>query len=348
MTTLTWPSQDVVWLGNRRKASEKQDGFGVAMKLTDEQINFFVTAVLRLPQGKRQEYLKQVDFLIKRLEAKIKEGGAFDVIGFKKTGSLVKGTVLKPRGEDGVDADVAVYLDVSESEKGDVGKLHQIILKLVRAVYPQKQAEDFEVQPRTLGIHFRDSGLDVDLVPITPIPGQAGYGWQPSSEGAEPIKTSVDGQLAFIKKRSDSDANYRTLVRLAKKWRNHKELDPLRSFLIELVLAHIQDVQGAAPSLEEGIQRFFLYVAQTKLLQPIAFPENGAKPKFPCDTVVVLDPVNASNNVALRLTDAERQEVVREAEQAWERITAASWCSAKGETIEHWKEVFGRSFVIEE
>jgi tRNA nucleotidyltransferase (CCA-adding enzyme) len=318
------------------------------MKLTDIQINYFVSQVLRLPAGKRQEYLKQVDFLIKRLESKITEDASFEVVGFKKTGSLVKGTVLKPQGDSGVDADVAVYLNVSESDKEDVAKLHQIILKLVRAVYPQKQSGDFGVQPRTLGIHFRDSGLDVDLVPIIPIVGQPGYGWQPSSGRGQPVKTSVDRQLAFLKRRSDADPSYRTVVRLAKKWRNNNELDQLRSFLIELLLAHLQDTCGVIPSLEIGIQRFFLYVAQSKLLQPVSFLENGAVGQFPNDVVAVLDPVNSTNNVALRLTDAERKEIVQEAERAWERISTASFCTGKGDTIDHWKEVFGRSFVIEE
>jgi hypothetical protein len=320
----------------------------VAMKLTDADINIFVAQVLKLRPGKRQQYLKQVDFLITRLEAKIKDDESFRVIGFKKTGSLVKGTVLRPHGDYGVDADVAVFLNVSESEKADVDKLHEIIRKLARAIYPQKQASDFEIQPRTLGIHFRDSELDVDLVPIVHISAQPGYGWQLSSGQGEPVKTSVGGQLAFLKKRSDGDPAYRTLVRLAKKWRNNKELESLRSFLIELLLAHLQDVHGNAPSLEEGIQRFFLYVAQSKLGKPIAFPENGTVRQFPSDIVVVLDPVNSSNNVALRLTEAERSEIVKEAELAWERITTASFCAGKGETIDHWKEILGRSFVIEE
>jgi len=318
------------------------------LRLTDAEINVFVSKALRLPQGKRQEYLAQVDFLIARLQSKIKDDGSFRVTGFKKTGSLVKGTVLRPRGDDGVDADVAVYLDLSEASKSDIRLLHEVILKLIRAVYPQKSQQDFQIQPRTLGIHFRDSGLDVDLVPIIPIPGQPGYGWQPSSQQDQPIKTSVEGQLAFLKKRNDADPFYRSAVRLAKKWRNTQELDQLRSFLIELVLAHIQDTQGVIPNLEEGIQRFFLYIAQSQLLEPIAFPENGAVAKFPENVVVVLDPVNATNNVAVRMTDAERRQLVQEAERAWERISTASFCAGKGDTLEHWKEVFGRSFVIED
>jgi tRNA nucleotidyltransferase (CCA-adding enzyme) len=169
------------------------------MTLTDTQINVFVTQYLQLGKDKRKEYIGQADYLISRLKKKIDEDSSFNVIGFKKTGSLIKGTVLKPKADYGVDADIAVFLDVSESDKDDIEKLHDIILKLLRAVYPIKQAEDFDVQPRTLGIHFRESGLDVDLVPVIPIRNEPGYGWQPSSERDKPVKTSIEGQLAFVR-----------------------------------------------------------------------------------------------------------------------------------------------------
>src|SRR5438477_2298293 len=127
------------------------------MTLTDSQIDVFVANFLQLGKDKRKEYIDQVDFLIGRLKKKITEDSSFNVIGFKKTGSLVKGTVLKPRGDYGVDADIAVFLDLSEAERQDVEKLHQIIVDLLVAAYPTKKREDFEVQPRTLGIHFHES-----------------------------------------------------------------------------------------------------------------------------------------------------------------------------------------------
>lgn len=317
------------------------------MMLTDAQLNVFVSKVLHLGTGKRKEYIAQVDYLIGRLKTKITEDSSFKVKGFKKTGSLVKGTVLKPRGENGVDADIAVLLDVSAAEKNDVDKLHSIILELLLAVYPTKKKEDFQVQPRTLGIHFHDSGLDVDLVPVIPIPEEPGYGWQPSSQKGEPVKTSVQGQLDFIKSRRDADDRYRTLVRLLKKWRNERELDKFRSFAIELIAAHLYDRDGAANSLEAGLQRFFLYIAQSELKQPISFPELGEIESFPAHTVVILDPVNKDNNVTARLTDSERKEIVSAAQSAWETIEAASWKNTKGETVDLWKEVMGRSFTID-
>ena len=260
----------------------------------------------------------------------------------------MKGTVLKPKGDFGVDADVAVFLDISEAEKDDVEKLHAIIRKLLIAVYPTKAPAHFQIQPRTLGIHFTVSGLDVDLVPVVPIPSEPGYGWQPSSQGAKPVKTSIQGQLNFIKKRRDADPRFKSIVRLLKKWRNENELDGIfRSFAIELVVAHLFDKHGAATSVESGIQRFFLYVAQSGLLQSISFPELGDVKSFPKDPVVILDPVNKTNNVTARMTASERQEIVAACETAWSTIETASWKSGKGETVDLWKEVMGRSFTID-
>lgn len=318
------------------------------MRLTDSQLNVFVSRVLHLGQGKRKEYLAQVDFLIASLEREITKDASFKVKGFKKTGSIMKGTVLKPNGDLGVDADIAVFLDISESEKDDVENLHRIILKLLVAVYPTKKREDFLVQPRTLGIHFHTSGLDVDLVPVIPIPKQEGYGWQPSSQRGHPVKTSIQGQLDFIKNRRDADPRFKTVVRLLKKWRNEKELDRFRSFTIELIAAHLYDRDGAAKSLEDGLQRFFLFVAQTGLTKPITFPELGKNVSFPNDPVVILDPVNKDNNVAARLTHDERKEIVAGAKMAWETIEAASWKGGKGDTLDLWKDVMGRSFSIDQ
>lgn len=317
------------------------------MILTDSELGVFVSKVLHLGPGKRKEYLKQVDHLIERLKKKIAEDASFKVKGFTKTGSLMKGTVLKPKGDYGVDADVAVFLDVSESEKDGIDRLHEIIRKLLIAVYPTKKEEDFKIQPRTLGIYFRESGLDVDLVPVIPIKNQQGFGWQPSSQGDVSVKTSIQGQLDFIKKRRDSDPRFKSIVRILKKWRNENELDRFRSFAIELIVAHLNDSQGNPESIEAGLQRFFLYVAQSELKQPISFPEHGKISKFPADNVVILDPVNKENNVTARLTNNERIEITKAAEQAWSTIVNASCKSGKGETLDLWKEVVGRSFTID-
>jgi tRNA nucleotidyltransferase (CCA-adding enzyme) len=138
---------------------------------------------------------RPVDFLIGRLKKKIDEDTSFSVKRFIKTGSLVKGTVLNPRGDWQADADIAVELVVTEPDRSDIVKLHHIILKLLIAIYPQKSEEE-------------------------------------------------------------------------------------------------------------------------------------------SDPVVVLDPVNATNNITRRITDAERQEVVTTATKAWERLWTASQNNYKTETVQ--------------
>lgn len=319
------------------------------MELTDSQLNYFVNNRLKLPKGKRAGYLAQVDRLIERFSAAADGDKVVDIKKFLKTGSLRKGTVLRPKGDFGVDADVAVFLNTNGGSQYNLANLHSRIRKLLAKIYPTKKPEDFTIQPRTLGIEFRDSGLEMDLVPLTPIDGPGDYGWQPSSQGDAPVKTSVTKQLEFIRTRKDGYANFAALIRLLKFWRNFQELDDsLRSFTIELIVSHLQDSRGVPPSLEDGLLRFFLYVADAQLRTPISFKECGTPKSFPKDRVVILDPCNADNNVARRITDQDCKTIVQKCREAWETLSYARNYDGKTQTLELWKEVFGRSFVVED
>ncbi len=167
-----------------------------------------------------------------------------------------------------------------------------------------------------------------------------------TSSGAKAHKTNIPGHLAFVRDLAKIDSRYRPLVRMGKAWRNEAELDDeLGSFAIELILAHLHATQGAPPTLEEGVQRFLLYVAQTKLQEPITF--GHAKPSLPPKPVVILDPVNAQNNVTGWMSDGDREAVVAAATVAWETLMTASHNSYKGETLSLWREVLGSSFTVE-
>lgn len=318
------------------------------MYLNDGNLNHYIDKVLKLPSEKRKQYLAQVDYLIAEMRKKIDDDSIFDVRRFIKCGSLMKGTALKPRDGDAVDADVVVELDVSEATAQDIDQLHSILLSLLINIYHQKTPDDFTIQPRTLGVVFRVSGLNLDLVPVVPVPGKPGFSWQHSSRGEPPVITNVEGQLAFIRTRASADVRYKRLVRLLKRWRNHQGLDALRSFAIELLLAYVQDHEGPANSLEEGVLRFFLYVAQSQLGELVSFPETGRPSSMPEDPVVIIDPVNVDNNVARRITLAERTEIAQHAKAAWETLQAATFSGGKGETLDLWKEQFGVSFHIED
>ncbi|MNL75237.1 hypothetical protein D3C87_2010080 [compost metagenome] len=66
-------------------------------------------------------------------------------------------------------------------------------------------------------------------------------------------------------------------------------------------------------------------------------------PVFP-DTVIILDPVCDTNNVASRITEEERKEIVRLAEEGWETANFASI----EDDFDVWKELFGRAFKVED
>src|SRR5438105_7617030 len=145
------------------------------MELTDTQLNYFVNNRLRLPKGKRSEYLAQVDRLIERFDAAATGDSHINVRKFLKTGSLRKGTVLRPRGDHGVDADVAVFLNANGASAYDLANLHGRIRRMLTKIYPTKKTEDFSIQPRILGIEFKHSGLEMDLVPLIAIDGPGDY-----------------------------------------------------------------------------------------------------------------------------------------------------------------------------
>ncbi len=110
--------------------------------------------------------------------------------------------------------------------------------------------------------------------------------------------------------RKNEDADFRTLVRMAKKWRNHAGLTHLKSFVIALIMAHVLAQQGTAGTIEQRFRNFLLHIAQSGMKDQISFPENVAPFTTFTDPVVIIDPVCSLNNVAGRITETERQEIV--------------------------------------
>ena len=73
---------------------------------------------------------------------------------------------------------------------------------------------------KTIGIVFRGSGLEVDIVPFIPEKGNTTYGRQPEKKlNSGEFKTSVDKQLDFTKKIKSKCSNFTSVVRILKSWR---------------------------------------------------------------------------------------------------------------------------------
>jgi len=314
------------------------------MPLSNTQLRYYDSNVLRLPAEKRKEYHAQVDRLVSTLSKNLQGQAEIKITKVVKAGSFAKFTILRKTSTDPVDVDLVFYISGRNIDSETLNSLIETIHTLLIKIYPNKAVEDFEIQRKAATVTFAGTGLSVDIVPVLEDPQRVGYGWQYDIHDGTKIQTCAPCQIKFVKDRKDQDKDFRTLVRLAKKWRNHVELKPLKSFVIELIMAHVLAKNGAVGSIEERFRNFLLYIAESELKEKIIFPENSPPFLDFFDPVIILDPVCTSNNVASRITEEERQEIVKAATQAWETAYFAS----EENNNDVWKELFGPRFKLED
>jgi len=316
------------------------------MYLTDKQLNDYIDEVLFFGPDDKRDYQKQIDNLKETLTKAIHANSDLGVIKINQAGSWRKSTALRPFGEQDIDIDLLVYLNVEEADRNDIASMHALIIKLLRKVYPTKQPSDFTPSKKTVGIEFHTSGLLVDLVPVIPLKVPEGYVWQPEVGGGGSFQTSPDKQLDFIRDHKAADPRFTQVVRLAKRWRNYADQDALSSFAIELIVSHLNSIQGIPDSIEQGFSRFLLYLAQSGLKDVISFP--GAIRKVPNESapVRIYDPTNNENNVTSRLDESERVALSKSAHEALRRIQYAMSIDRKGDTESLWRQVLGPQFSL--
>jgi hypothetical protein len=313
------------------------------MSLSNAALRYYDSNVLRLPADKRTEYHAQVDRLVTELCKSVRDKTEIKITQVVKAGSFAKYTILRKTAVDPVDVDVVFYVSGRDVNRETLNTLNNLIYDLLIKIYPNKSVEDFEIQRKAATVTFVGTGLSVDIVPVIEDSRRPGYGWQFDIHDGSKVQTCAPCQIRFVQDRKNQDKDFRTLVRLAKKWRNHAGLKPLKSFTVELIMAHVLAEQGAGGSIEQRFRNFLLYIAQSGLKDEIRFPENAPPFTTFSDPVVILDPVYSLNNVASRISEAERQEIVSAAEEAWE---AASFASTENDS-EVWKEIFGPRFTTE-
>jgi hypothetical protein len=157
--------------------------------------------------------------------------------------------------------------------------------------------------------------------------------------------------LEFAAKRKRAqEKHFAQVVRLVKFWarRMKQERDGFRfkSFMIEMILAKLCDDGLDFSDYPEALQHFFTYVARTDFRQQIVFSDYypaSSVGTFP-DTVQIIDPVNATNNVARLYTTTNADAIVDAALDAGDAIDAALAAPNKQLTVAYWQKVFGSSF----
>jgi hypothetical protein len=140
------------------------------------------------------------------------------------------------------------------------------------------------------------------------------------------------------------------MVRLLKWWaaiqKRERENFRCKSFMIELILAHLFDNGLDGTDYPSALFAVFGYIVRTGLKEQIIFTDNyKASAVGECkDPVRIFDPVNSANNVACRCTEADRIALVGAAEDALDAIAYARRATAKGEAMAEWQAIFGSGF----
>ena len=308
----------------------------------------FAQDKVNLPKNKADEYRAQVRRLRDRLTRYLAEHPDFALRKMLLSGSLAKGTALRSLN----DIDVGCYISGADAPQ-DIVALLEYLAERLRKAFPNFSPDQVVPQTYSVTVSFRGSGLDVDVVPILYDGNENWYGNLVSQDDGSFLKTSIPLHLEFIRKRKKAqDKHFAQVVRLVKFWvrKTKREQDGFRfkSFMCELVLAHIADQGLDFADYPEALQHFFTYLARTRLREQIAFDDyyDLATVGPYSDPVQIIDPVNEENNASRLYTEAQAEAITEAALDAGDAIDAALMAPTKGETVRYWQKVFGSAFHV--
>jgi tRNA nucleotidyltransferase (CCA-adding enzyme) len=319
----------------------------ISTQISHEDVAKFAVDRVNLPPADAQRHRDQVNGLRKRLEAKIDADPDYGLVKMLHAGSVAKGTALRTVN----DLDVAVYVMASAAPEKDPDLVAWLADRLADA-NPSMDHDQFEENDHCVTVNFRGSGLNVDVVPVL-------YEGEPDDRGylvrkrtGDRVLTSIPLHLDFIRSRKkDYGPDFAQLIRLSKWWKRtvvNSDADfRFKSFMIELLWAHLADAGLALADYPTALERFFTYIVRTELTEQVAFTDYNTATEIPARgaaAIEVLDPVNPDNNVAVRYDDADRVRIVDAAQDALSALGEARFATTKGRAVDCWQSVLGASF----
>lgn len=293
------------------------------------------------------EYRAQANRLRTRLEAHVNDHPDYGLVKMRSAGSVAKGTALKTIN----DMDLALYVEASAAPTVESELLNWTAARL-RDAYPNHPPDKITPGLHAVTISFSGSGLDVDVVPVLYEGEDDDVGYLIVPTTGERVKTSVTQHLEFIRTRKNaSPFDFAQVVRLAKWWaRRRKTLDPdfrCKSFMVELVCAHLADRGTDFSDYPAALEAFFAYILQTELSDRIVFDDyyDPADVGSPTGAEMeIYDPVNATNNIAAQYTRSQRLAIVEAGDEAISAIAEAAYATTKGRAFDCWQIILGPSF----
>lgn len=327
-------------------ANQKLNPYLMARKHIDHNdILQFARDRVNLPRDKGSEYRAQARRLRERLDSYLSEHPDFSLRKMLLSGSVAKGTALRTLN----DIDVACYISGAEAPR-EIKELLQYLEQNLQNAFPNFSNEQVQPQTYCVTVSFVSSGLDVDVVPILYDGKDNWYGDLVSQDDGSFLETSIPLHKEFIKKRKDDHDDFTQVIRLLKYWVEKEERErsdfKLKSFIVEMILAHLADQGLDLSDYPEALQHFFTYLARTGLRDRIVFDDyyDPSVVGSISDPIQVIDPVNPDNNAARLYSVAQADAIADAALYAGDAIDYALHCTTKGEAVEAWQRVFGSSF----
>lgn len=318
-----------------------------ASQITHGDIVDFAAESVNLSRDDAEEYREQVRRLREQLDKYASDHRDYGLIKTLLSGSLAKGTALKTLN----DVDVAFYVKTEKAPSSEPALLNWLVERL-REAYHQMKPDQIKPNNHSVCIKYAVSGLSVDVVPVQYKGDAEDRGYLFASDGGKPVLTSIPLHLGFIRKRkAQQKDHFAQVVRLTKWWvrlqRSKDEDFRLKSFVVEMILAHLADNGVSFADYTVALERVFAYIVKSKLKTRIYFTDYYPASKLPGPTgkaVEVFDPVNETNNVAADYSDSHRQKIVTAAQEALEAVSEARFATTRGRAIECWQDVLGPSF----
>ena len=315
--------------------------------VTKTEIARFAQERINLPRQNAQEHRDQVNRLRKRLQNRIDEDPNYALVKMLHAGSVAKGTALRTVN----DLDVAVYVKKDAAPSDDAQLVPWLADRLFEA-NPNMERGQFEENPHCVTVNFRGSGLDVDVVPVL-YEGEADdRGYLVNKFTGDRMLTSISLHLQFIRDRKKAHGRaFAELVRLTKWWKRQvaaRDADfRFKSFLAELLWAHLADRGLNLADYATALETFFEYIVKTEFDDVVGFSDFVPSSQIPIRgpaPVEVIDPVNPDNNVTCHYTLADRTRIVGAAQQAFDALCEARFATTKAREVDCWQVVLGSSF----
>jgi tRNA nucleotidyltransferase (CCA-adding enzyme) len=308
----------------------------------------FAADRINLPSAEATKHRAQVDNLRDRLVSKIAADPGYGLVKSIHAGSVAKKTALRNVN----DLDLAVYVKAAEAPEGDAQLVTWLAQRLFEATTNMDRSQ-FEEQAHCVTVHYNGSGLNVDVVPVL-------YEGEPNDVGylikkytGDRLKTSTRLHLEFIAtRRARYGQEFLELIRITKWWKRQvtARVDPefkFKSFMIELIWAHLADSGLALGDYTEALENFFAWIVKSGLESRIAFTDFTPSRDWPTrgrDPIEILDPVNVENNVASRYDTTGQSLIVEAASSALDALTDARFATTKGRAVDDWQEILGPTF----